>query len=134
MPVRLGGRVIREILMIVFVACSTLGSQLLIKRSLLQLAVRSPDLKGFDWLVAACLSPGVLSAVAIQGLGFVIWVVVVSKVKLGLAFAINGASFYILMAVVSWWLYGERLTPVQWGGIVLVSTGVLMLSSMGQSA
>lgn len=125
---------IREILMIVFVACSTLGSQLLIKRSLLQLAVRSPDLKGFDWLMAAVLSPGVLSAVAIQGLGFVIWVVVVSKVKLGMAFAINGASFYILMAAVSWWLYGERLTPVQWGGIVLVSAGVLMLSSMGQNA
>jgi len=131
---KLGAWVIREILMIVFVACSTLGSQLLIKRSLLHLAVRSPDLKGFDWLMAAVLSPGVLTAVAIQGLGFVIWVVVVSKVKLGMAFAINGASFYILMAAVSWWLYGERLTPVQWGGIVLVSAGVLMLSSMGQNA
>lgn len=119
--------------MIVFVACSTLGSQVLIKRSLLQLATHSPDLKGFDWLMAAVLSPGILSAIAIQGLGFLIWVVVVSKVKLGLAFAINGASFYILMAMVSWWLYGERLTPVQWGGIALISIGVLMLSSMGQS-
>lgn len=125
---------IREILMILFVSCSTLGSQLLIKRALLHLAIRDPDLKGFNWLLAAMLSPGVLAAVAIQGLGFTIWVVVVSRVKLGLAFAISGASFYILMAAVSWWLYGERLAPVQWAGIVFISAGVLMLSAMGTSS
>lgn len=125
---------IREILMILFVSCSTLGSQLLIKRALLQLAVQDPDLKGFNWLLAAMLSPGVLTAVAIQGLGFTVWVVVVSRVKLGLAFAISGASFYILMAAVSWWLYGERLAPVQWAGIVFISAGVLMLSAMGPSS
>lgn len=123
---------IREILMILFVSCSTLGSQLLIKRALLHLAERSPDLKGFDWLMAAMLSPGVLSAVAVQGMGFTIWVIVVSRVKLGMAFAISGATMYVLMAVAGWWAYGERLTPMQWGGVVLVSAGVLMLSNIGQ--
>ena len=134
MFVRLGGRVIREISMILFVSCCTIGSQMLIKRSLLQMAARSPDLKGFEWLMSAMLSPGVLAAIAIQGLGFTIWVIVVSRVKLGMAFAISGATMYILLATASWLVYGERLTPVQWIGVALVSAGVLLLASVGQGS
>ena len=125
---------IREILMILFVTCSTLGSQLLIKHAVAQLAQRTPPLIGMPWLVAAIFSPPLLAAIAVQGIGFLVWVVVVSRVKLGVAFAISGAFFYILMAVVTWLLYGERLTPWQWAGIALISTGVLMVSLLGQAS
>lgn len=125
---------IREILMIVFVTCSTLGSQLLVKRAVTQIALRDPVPTGLQWLVAACLSPGVIAAVAIQGLGFIVWVVVVSRVKLGLAFAISGSFFYILIAAASWLLYGERLVATQWLGLVLVSSGVLLMTLTGKPA
>lgn len=128
------GSILREILMILFVTCSTLGSQLLIKHAVTQLGQRSPTLRGLDWILAALTSPTVLLAIVVQGVGFVVWVVVVSRVKLGVAFAISGAFFYILMAAVTWMLYGERLTPGQWVGIALISTGVLMVSMLGQSA
>ncbi len=124
---------IREVLMILFVTCSTLGSQLLIKRAVAQLATRNPALSGMDWLLAALLSPTVVLAIAVQGVGFIVWVVVVSRVKLGVAFAISGGSFYLLMAVVTWLLYGERLTPGQWAGIALISTGVMMVSLLGHA-
>ena len=55
----------------------------------------------------------------------VVWVVVVSRVKLGVAFAISGAFFYLLMAAVTWLLYGERLTLWQWAGIALVVTALV---------
>jgi len=128
-----GASVAREILMILFVTCSTLGSQLLIKHAVTQLAQRVPVLAGYQWLLAAMLSPTVLLAIAVQALGFIVWVVVVSRVKLGVAFAISGAFFYIFMAVASWLLYGERLTPWQWLGIALISTGVMMVSLLGTS-
>ena len=35
------------------------------------------------------------------------WVVVVSRVKLGVAFSMSGAFFYILLALLSWWFYDE---------------------------
>lgn len=124
----------REILMIVFVTCSTLGSQLLVKRAVTQIALRDPVPTGLQWLIAACLSPGVITAVAIQGLGFIVWVVVVSRVKLGLAFAISGSFFYILIAAASWLLYGERLVATQWLGLVLVSSGVLLMTLTGKPA
>lgn len=124
----------REILMIVFVTCSTLGSQLLVKRAVTQIALRDPVPTGVQWLLAACLSPGVITAVAIQGIGFIVWVVVVSRIKLGLAFAISGSFFYVLIAAASWLLYGERLGPLQWLGLVLVSTGVLLMTLNGKAA
>lgn len=124
----------REILMIVFVTCSTLGSQLLVKRAVTQIALRDPAPTGLQWLIAACLSPGVITAVAIQGLGFIVWVVVVSRVKLGLAFAISGSFFYILIAVASWFFYGERLVATQWLGLALVSSGVLLMTLTGKPA
>jgi multidrug transporter EmrE-like cation transporter len=123
---------IHEILMIVFVTGSTLGSQLLVKYEVTQIAAREPALAGWHWLLAAMLSPGVSAAVVMQGIGFAVWVVVVSRVKLGVAFAISGSFFYVLLALLSWWLYGEKLAAGQWMGIVLISVGVLMVSLMKQ--
>ncbi|SKA27642.1 EamA-like transporter family protein [Lysobacter spongiicola DSM 21749] len=125
---------LRELLMIVFVTCCTLGSQLLVKYSVNRIAGRESVPSGVDWLLAAMTSPGVIGAILIQGIGFTVWVVVVSRVKLGVAFAISGAFFYILVALASWYFYGERLAPLQWMGIVLVSVGVLMISMLGKAA
>lgn len=118
---------IREILMIAFVTLSTMASQLLVKNGVNVLAERTPDLKGVQWLVAAVLSPSIIAAVAIQGVGFLMWVVVVSRMKLGIAFAISGAFFYLLIALASWFFYGEKLSPLQWGGLVMISGGVVLM-------
>lgn len=118
---------IREVLMIAFVTLSTMGSQLLVKNGVTTLAERTPDLKGMQWLLAAVLSPSIIAAVAVQGLGFLMWVVVVSRMKLGIAFAISGAFFYLLIAFASWIFYGERLSSMQWGGLVMISGGVVLM-------
>ena len=123
---------IPEILMIVFVTCTTLSGQLLVKHAVTQIAARESALAGWQWLLAAMMSPGVLAAVVLQGIGFAVWVVVVSRVKLGVAFAISGSFFYVMLALLGWWLYGEKLAAGQWMGIVLISAGVLMVSLLKQ--
>lgn len=125
---------LREIAMILFVTCSTLGSQLLVKHAVQQIALRQPPPTGASWLLAALTSPAVLAAIFIQGIGFMVWVVVVSRVKLGLAFAISGSCFYLLIALASWYLYGEKLSLPQWLGIGMVSAGVLLLATSARSA
>jgi len=124
----------RDVAMIAFVTCCTLGSQLMVKRAVTLLALRDPVPSGIHWLIAACLSPYVIAAVVIQAIGFITWVVIVSRVKLGMAFAISGAFLYLLIAFSSWLLYGERLLPLQWGGLVLISTGVLLMMLAGRPA
>lgn len=125
---------LRDIALIVFVTCTTISGQLLLKRGVTEIGMRDPAPSGLDWLLATFLSPSVWAAIVIQAVGFVVWAVVISRIKLGVAFALAGACLYILMAFASWQLYGERLTPMQWLGIVLVSAGVLMISQLGQTA
>lgn len=125
---------LRDVLMILFATCSTLGSQLLVKGAVVRIGSRDPAPTGLDWLQAVVTSPQIWAAVAIQGVGFLVWVAVVSRMKLGLAFAMSGAVFYVLLAALTWWLYGEKLVLLQWIGIFLISVGVLvlMLSAQGQ--
>lgn len=125
---------LRNLLMILFVTCSTLGGQLLLKHATVQLAGRTPRLSGVPWLLTAFQTPAVWAAIVIQGVGFVVWLVVISRMKLGLAFAFAGACLYLLMPAVGWWLYGERLTPLQWLGIALISCGILLLSVFAPQA
>lgn len=125
---------IRDLLMIFFVTCCTLGSQLLVKHSVSRIALRDPAPVGWDWLLAAMLSPGVIGAIIVQGIGFTVWVIVVSRVKLGVAFATSGSFFYILLALASWYLFNERLAPAQCVGIALVSVGVLLITLFARAA
>lgn len=118
---------IREIPMIMFVTLSTMASQLLVKNGVNTIATRWPDLKGLQWLIAAVLSPSIIAAVAIQGVGFLVWVVVVSRMKLGIAFAISGAFFYVFIALASWLIYGEKLSLLQWVALVMISCGVVLM-------
>ncbi|WP_299569048.1 SMR family transporter [uncultured Williamsia sp.] len=48
---------------------------------------------------------------------------------LGVAYGIWGAAGVALTAVFAWLVFGERLTPVMIGGIVLVIGGVLLVET-----
>lgn len=117
--------------MILFVSCSTLGGQLLLKHAAREIAARPVVPHGLAWFAAMLTSVPALMAIVVQGVAFVVWMVVISRMKLGVAFALSGSFLYILMALVGWLAYGERLAVWQWLGIVLISTGVLLLSSAG---
>ena len=76
-----------EYLMIVLVTCMTLGSQLLLKKAIVVIGpLMQSDKLGF--LLAAFTSPYVILAIAMQGIGFILWMFVLSRMKLGIAFHI----------------------------------------------
>jgi drug/metabolite transporter (DMT)-like permease len=106
-------------------------SQLLLRRALN--ALGSPaSLAGLPRFIGnAALSPWIYASVALQILGYVLWMLVVSREKLGVATASIGAGFYVLMALSAWLIYGEMLSPLQWTGIILVTLGVVCIS-LGQ--
>ena len=125
---------LRNLLMILFVTCSTLSGQMLLKHATVSLAARQPALRGAEWMLATFQAPQVWGAILIQGVGFLVWLVVISRMKLGLAFALAGASLYLLMGILGWSVYGERLAPLQWVGIGLISAGVLLLALFSPQA
>lgn len=112
-------------LIIVFVSCITISSQLLLKYAMKQTAVLGSF---YDSLIFFITNPYILSAILLQGVGFILWASVVKQIKLGVAFAISGASFYILISVVDYLVYGETLKIVQILGIAFISVGVYLVA------
>ena len=80
------------------------------------------------FIAAATVSPWIYASLVLQVLGYVLWLIIVSREKLGVATASVGAGFYVLMALSAWAIYGEALTGPQWAGILLVTIGVACIS------
>jgi drug/metabolite transporter (DMT)-like permease len=118
-------------LLLVAFTINAVISQLALRRALNGLSSPS-GLSGLARFIgAAALSPWIYTSVALQILSYVIWMLIVSREKLGVATASAGAGFYILMALSAWLIYGETLSALQWTGIVLVTVGVVCISLGG---
>lgn len=118
-------------LLVLVTTLCTIGGQLILKRAMVTL--RPLQAQGnLDFLFGAALSPLVWMALALQVLGYVAWMFVISREKLSVAFALSGSTFYLLMAAASWLFYGERLVPLQWLGLALISLGVVLVTWLPQ--
>jgi drug/metabolite transporter (DMT)-like permease len=109
------------------VSVNTIVSQLLLKKGIIINSNILP-IKTIQSLIKILISPFVLGAIFLQIIGYIVWIFVISRMKLGLAFAISGSFFYILLALASWVLYKEKLSSIQWIGLVLITSGVLCIA------
>lgn len=116
-------------LLIVTSTCCTLVAQMLLKRVLGTEQVKSALVEGAPQFVIAIVSvPISWLAVAIQALGFLMWLMVLSKEKMAIAFALSGSVFYLLVSFAGLFFFSERLSTHQWVGITLISIGVLLVA------
>lgn len=116
------------ILLILLVTLLTIGSQLILKHGISNVTAVLRQEGVFSFILSAITSPIVICALALQGIGFVVWWFVISQERLSVAFAISGSFFYLVMAAASWIFYGERLNLQQWIGLAFISAGVLLVN------
>jgi drug/metabolite transporter (DMT)-like permease len=114
--------------LIVAVTVNAVLGQLLLRRALATLGGRAALASLPKFLLDAGASPWMYASIAIQGLGYFLWIVLISREKLGVASASVGAGFYILMPLCAWAVYGESLAALQWFGIGLITVGVTCVS------
>lgn len=115
-------------ILIIAVTINAVISQLLLRRALTEIGSPSGFASVPRFIGSAALSPWVYASLVLQVLGYVLWMIVISKEKLGVATASIGAGFYVLMAFSAWLIYGETLSGLQWIGIFLVTIGVVCVS------
>src|SRR5579863_6763247 len=115
-------------LLIIAVTANAVVGQLLLKHAIATLGGRAALETMSKFVFDAATSPWIYASLAIQGLGYFLWMVLISREKLGVAAASVGAGFYILMPLCEWALYGESLTNVQWLGVGLITAGVTCVS------
>jgi drug/metabolite transporter (DMT)-like permease len=114
--------------LIVAVTVNAVLGPLLLRRALETLGGRAALATLPKFVLDAIASPWMYASLAIQGLGYFLWIVLISREKLGVASASVGAGFYILMPLCAWVVYGESLSGSQWFGISLITVGVTCVS------
>jgi drug/metabolite transporter (DMT)-like permease len=114
--------------LIVAVTVNAVLGQLFLKHALNMLGGRAAFATMPKFFATAIVSPWIYASVAIQGLGFFLWMALISREKMGVATASVGAGFYVLMPLCAWAVYGESLNTLQWLGIGLLTIGVVCVS------
>ncbi len=114
--------------LVFIVTLITIGSQLILKKGLGHVTSILHEEGALAFIWAAATSPLVICALALQGLGYIVWWFVISQERLSIAFAISGSFFYIVMASASWYFYQEKLNLQQWLGLIFITIGVLLIN------
>lgn len=114
--------------LMVYVALASLGTQLMLKKGVNIITGKNIAYGRLDFLLQAALSPYIMAAVVLQVTGLLVWLFVISRMKLGIAVAVTNGFFYISLAMVSAFLFQERLSLFQWTGFVLIAAGILLMS------
>ncbi|MCH8956007.1 hypothetical protein IIA28_11935 [candidate division KSB1 bacterium] len=106
----------------------TIMGQLLLKKGTLIQGNISLDLQQFWVTVWKILTnPYLVSWVLFAGASAFLWIIVVSKFDLSFIFPVSLSLTYVLIALGSWWWFGESLPPARIVGISVMCVGIFLV-------
>ena len=105
-------------------ACAQLALKIGVTKSQFDVALRSSVVDG---LVAAAGSPMIWSGLTIYGLSVALWLWVLSKVDLSVAYPFVGVSFLVTM-MFGIFLLNENVTPGRIAGTLLIACGCVLVA------
>jgi drug/metabolite transporter (DMT)-like permease len=80
-----------------------------------------------DLLLAAASQPGVLGGLLLYALGTVVWLLVLSRLDVSVAYPFVALGFLMVMGLGAW-CFGEPITAGKLAGTLLVGAGVYLLA------
>ncbi len=90
--------------------------------------IRLSGASGAELFRSIALSPFVIGGLALYGFGAVLWLMVLSKAPLSMAYPLVSLGF-IFVALLSWSVLGETLPLTRILGIGLILAGVVLVGS-----
>ena len=94
--------------------------------------IRDAHVTGPALAARIALSPHVLGGLAMYGVGAVLWLAVLARVPLSMAYPLVSLGF-VFVSVLAWGVLGESLPLLRVGGIACILVGVAMVG-LGQTA
>lgn len=117
----------KDMLLIIFsVSLAALG-QLLLKLGMVKVGRVSSLASAPSMILKALLNPIVLSGLAIFGISALSWLVVLSRVKLSIAYPMVSLG-YVAVVFFSWLIFEESVKPVTVVGCLTIAVGVFLIS------
>jgi multidrug transporter EmrE-like cation transporter len=105
---------------------TTIAGQLLLKKATSSQRLSFDPSNFFSSLLTLATNPFLLAWVLFAGISAALWIYVLSRFELSLAFPVSTTLSYILILVLSWWLFGEQMSVMRWIGIGLMCVGIFM--------
>ncbi len=103
------------------------GGQFLFKRAGLAIQGRSM----LDGGLMLATLPSFYAALAVYGVATVLWIYVLSRLPLTIAYPWIAAAT-VSVPLIGWLFFGERVTPLFWVGMALIVAGMLLTQLAGQ--
>jgi len=111
-----------------FAVLTAVASQLLFKKGMFALADMSFSLGNVYVLIKHVISNQFLvGGLFFYAISFLLWLFILAKVKLSVAYPITSMNF-VLVLIASYYFFGEKLSPLQYMGVLLIIVGVFALS------
>lgn len=76
-------------------------------------------------LVSMLREPALYQALALYGVSTFLWVWILSRVPLSLAYPWVSVGVAVV-PLIAWWFFGERPLPIFWLGVALIMVGLLL--------
>lgn len=103
------------------------AGQLLLKHGMNQIGVLEFSLKNIQVLILAAMkNVYIWIALICYGLAMLLWLFILSKLKLSLAYPAT-ALIYIFIMAGSWFILKERITAMQIAGVAIILIGMFFL-------
>lgn len=114
------------LLIILSVSLAALG-QLLLKLGMIKVGRVSSLASAPSMILNALLNPIVLSGLAVFGISALSWLVVLSRVKLSIAYPMVSLG-YVAVVLFSWLIFKESVKPITIVGCLAIAVGVFLIS------
>lgn len=85
-----------------------------------------------QWLAAVALNPGVWLAIACYICAFFVWMLILRRSSLSLAFPLSSLVFVVVL-LGSWLGLGEQISPLHWVGVLVIIGGIALLAEGEES-
>ncbi len=79
-----------------------------------------------DGLIAVACAPALYAALTLYGFATLLWIWILSRVPLSQAYPWAAVGM-VIVPLLGWYLYGERIAPVFWVGVALIAAGIFVI-------
>lgn len=114
-------------LMVLTSICDT-ASQLFLKSSVNSIEVKTNGItKIISFIIRLIRTPRVWTSFTFSTASLILWLYILSKVDLSLAFSVC-SMHYIFIAIASGWILKEKIGLNRWAGTVLIVIGIILVT------
>ena len=122
------GITLKDFLLLICNVLFTVTGQLLLKQGMLQVGRVEGVSRVIHKLIQAFMNPFVIGGIATYGFTTMIWLVILSRVKLSVAYPIISLG-YLLSILFSWIFFKESIPRIRVLGAVVICIGVYLVAS-----